>query len=181
MDAATAVGMVSTVVAAVIAVTVPFMAFRLALRQDSARWLREQRAQLYVDLLAEAHAEQEYLKWAMADDQTRESARSPFQATDTRLAPAERARLGARGTIFGSNTANGLFNQMMAEMGRATLGIDRLHPDASRMHARVRVGGLLDELEAAVRRELGADRIQLNAAPPAGGTAARERSGPGAP
>jgi len=34
------------------------MAYRLTLRQDAIRWLRERRAQLYVDLRTEAHAEQ---------------------------------------------------------------------------------------------------------------------------
>jgi hypothetical protein len=45
------------------------------------------------------------------------------------------------------------------------LNLDRLHPDAARLRARVRVGGIMDELEAAVRHELGADRIQLGTAP----------------
>src|SRR5215469_3817623 len=84
--------------------TVPWITFRLALRQDQIRWLREQRAQLSVDLLAEAHAEQKWLQYALADDGTRESLREHFAATDTRLPPLEPARLGARGTSFGSQT-----------------------------------------------------------------------------
>jgi hypothetical protein len=34
------------------------MTYRLILRQDAIRWLRERRAQFYVDLRTEAHAEQ---------------------------------------------------------------------------------------------------------------------------
>jgi hypothetical protein len=33
------------------------MAYRLTLRQDEVRWLRERRAQLYVDLLTSARRE----------------------------------------------------------------------------------------------------------------------------
>src|ERR1700750_1672316 len=98
MHAETVIALISTGLAAIIAVVVPWMAFRLALRQDQARWLREQRAQLYVDMLTEAYAEQQYFQNATADDETRERMREHF--TDLRLAPVERARLGARGTIF---------------------------------------------------------------------------------
>src|SRR5215469_1597465 len=138
--------------------TVPWITFRLALRQDQIRWLREQRAQLYVDLLAEAHAEQKWLQYALADDGTRGAMREHFVATDTRLPPLERARLGARGTIFGSQTVNRLFNQMTGEIGRLSLNAERLDPDMLRMRARVVIGDIMDQLEAAIRRELGADR-----------------------
>jgi hypothetical protein len=177
MDAQTAVALVSVLLATIIAVAVPVMTFRLALRQDATRWLREQRAQLYVDLLAEAHAEQQYLEFATADEETREAARNLFTATDTRLSPLERARLGARGTIFASQTVNLLFNRLMAEGGQGLLNLDRLHPEAAQLGARVRVGGIMDELEAAVRQELGADRIQLETRPPAEETAVGTNGG----
>ena len=89
--------------------------------------------------------------------------------TDTRLPPAQRAHLGARGTLLGSQTVNRLFNQMMAEGHKALLNLDRLDPDMLRMRTRLRVNGIMDELEAAVRRELGADRIQLEAGKPPDG------------
>jgi len=54
MDAGTAIALISVGVSLIIAATVPYMTFKLALRQDQARWLREQRSQLYVDLLTEA-------------------------------------------------------------------------------------------------------------------------------
>jgi hypothetical protein len=75
MHADTIVALVSAGLATIIAIWVPWVAFRLALRQDQARWLREQRAQLYVDLLTEAHAEKEHLEYTLADDDTRESMR----------------------------------------------------------------------------------------------------------
>jgi hypothetical protein len=100
MHADTAVALVSVILATIIAVTVPWVTFRLALRQDRERWIREQRSQLYVDMLTEAQAEQDWLEYAVADEETKQAARSWF--TDKRLPPLERARLGARGTIFAS-------------------------------------------------------------------------------
>jgi hypothetical protein len=100
MEAETVIALLSAGLAAIVAVSVPWMTFRLALRQDQVRWLREQRAQLYVDLLTEAYAEQQYFEYEIADDDTRERMRGHF--VDLRLPPMERARLGARGTIFAS-------------------------------------------------------------------------------
>ncbi|HEV8275456.1 MAG TPA: hypothetical protein VGQ26_07140 [Streptosporangiaceae bacterium] len=158
MHADTIVALVSAGLAVIIAVWVPWLTFRLALRQDQARWLREQRAQLYADLLTEAYAEKEHLEYTMADDDTRERMRAYF--TDVRLPPLERARLGARGTMLASRTVSRLFNRMEAEAMRAALKA-RPH-DGDRMVARVQVGGIFDELEAAIRSELGADRVVLD-------------------
>jgi hypothetical protein len=174
MHAETVVALVSAVLAVIIAISVPWMTFRLALRQDQARWLREQRAQLYADLLTEAYAETQYLEYEMADDETRGRMRAHF--TDLRLPPLERARLGARGTIFASRTVNRLFNRLQGEALSATLKPQR--HDGDQMVARVRVGGILDELQDAIRRELGTDRIRLE-----GGTATatadtRRQAGP---
>ena len=151
------------------------MTFRLALRQDQVRWLREQRAQLYVDLLTEAYAEQEYVLYAVAGDETRERMRKHF--TDLRLPPVKRARLGARGTIFVSKTVNSLFNRLEGEGMAATLGPQR--DEGQQMTVRVRIGGALDELQAAIRRELGADRIPLEPAAAATERDARRQKAPG--
>lgn len=159
MDAAAVVAIISAATAALIAITVPFMAFRLALRQDQARWLRDRRADLYVDLLAEAQAESHYLEYALADDQTRHEAREFFNKTDTRLPPPERARLGARGTVFASQDVNRLFNELGAAISRALL--TPRAGEAQAIVTRVQAGSLLDQLQAAVRRELGADAITL--------------------
>jgi hypothetical protein len=101
MDA-TAVAIGSAVLAAILAVTVPWMTFRLTRRQDHERWLREQRSALYVDLLTEAYAEMRYVRHATADPEVRERAAEMFAAQDVRLPPVERARLGARASIFAS-------------------------------------------------------------------------------
>jgi hypothetical protein len=100
MDAGTWVALVAAFLATVVAVAVPWFTFRLALRQDHVHWIREQRSELYVDMLAEAYAEQEWLKLETAAPATQEMGRQFF--VDKRLPPAERSRLGVRGTILGS-------------------------------------------------------------------------------
>src|SRR2546428_6525719 len=92
--------LVPSAIAVIVAIVVPWFTFRLALRQDRLRRLRDQRAQLYVDLLTEAHAEKEFFEFDIADNETREL--MSVHRTDLRLPPLERSRLGSRGTIFGS-------------------------------------------------------------------------------
>lgn len=113
MDPQTIVAIGSSVVAVIIAVGVPQISFRLALRQDRTRWLLEQRAQLYVDLLTEAYAEQQWIELDCASKDVREAMREHF--TDLRLPPLDRARLGVRATMFASRTVNRLFNRLPAE------------------------------------------------------------------
>jgi hypothetical protein len=177
MEAGTVVALVSAGLAAIIAVSVPWMTFRLALHQDQARWLREQRTQLYADLLTEAYAEQQYFDYEIADDDTREQMRRYF--VDLRLPPLERARLGARGTILASRTVNRLFNRLQGEAMNSLL-ITRPRHEGDRLVARMRVGRALDELQAAIRRELGADTIPL-AAEAARGTPVEGSPSLGAP
>jgi len=95
MQAQTALTLVPSAIAVIVAVVVPWFTFRLALRQDRLRRLHDQRAQLYVDLLTEAHAEQDFFEFDIADDETRE--RVSAYRTDLRLPPLERSRLGSRG------------------------------------------------------------------------------------
>ena len=57
MHADTVVALVSSVVAAIIAIVVPWMTFRFALRQGREQWIRKQRSQLHMDMLTEAQAE----------------------------------------------------------------------------------------------------------------------------
>jgi hypothetical protein len=154
---ATAVAIGSVVVTAIIALIVPWLAFRWALRQDHDRWLREQRSALYVDMLTEAHAESRYIEHAVARPEVRERAVEFFVAGDVRLPPPERARLGARGTIFGSQAVNKLFNELQAVGAQETFS----RRDDDGLIARLRIGEVMDKLEAAVRHELGADRIRL--------------------
>jgi hypothetical protein len=157
MHAETVVALIAAGLAAIIAVVVPWVTFRLALRQDQARWLREQLAQLYVDLLTEAHAEQEYFHYAMAADEDKERMRKYW--TDLRLPPLERARLGARGTIFASRTVNHSFSQVLAQ-GQAIM-FERQMGEGRKIVVRMRIASAMAELETAIRSELGADHIAL--------------------
>ena len=127
------------------------MAYRLTLRQDAIRWLRERRAQLYVDLLTEAHAEQAYLAFITSSEQAREQMREVFAATDTRLPPLERARLGAQGSVFGSQQVTGLYDLFMAEAWPVSLYPVRFRSDEARMKVLGRTAGILGELGVAVR------------------------------
>lgn len=158
MDAATWVALLAAMLATVISVTVPLMTFRLALRQDHVRWIREQRAELYVDMLTEAQAEYEWLEYKTAGEDARERAEEWF--TDKRLPPLERERLGARGTIFGSRTVNQIFNRLAPEAFWQTIGLHE--PDPGQIRFRMQLGEILDDLQEAVRRELGTDRVPLN-------------------
>jgi hypothetical protein len=163
MDAGTWVALIAALLATVIAVVVPIMTFRFALQQDHVRWMREQRSELYVDLLTEARTRQLWLEIQTAPEAARESLLKDY--TDTRLPPMENARLAARGTIFGSRAVNKSFIQAGEEWSRllqaSRHGND---PDATQMLVRVRLGRLILELTEAIRRELGADRVPLDSA-----------------
>lgn len=163
MDADAWAAIIAAAIAAVIAVIVPWVTFRFSVQQDHVRWLRERRSELYADMLAEVHAEQEWLQLETAPEAIQKNARKSF--TDKRLPPVERARLGARGDIYGSQAVNRLFNQFGGESLRLLLssrtGED---PDAVQMQLRVLLGGITDELRHAIRRELGTDRDPLNSA-----------------
>ena len=148
---------VPSVIAVVIAVLVPWFTFRLALRQDRIRRLHDQRADLYIELLTEAYAEKDYFEYEIEDDETRERMRS--YRRDLRLQPPERARLGARATIFASREVNRLFTTLQAQALAATLA-GRPKDEAERLAARLRVGQAFDGLEAQVRREIGTDEIR---------------------
>ena len=112
-----------------------------------------------MDLLTEAHAGQFYLGFVTSSDTAREQMREAFTATDTRLPPAERSRLGASGSAFGSHQVTGLYDLLFAEAWPVTLNPGRFRSDEARMKVLARTAGILGDLEAAVRRELGADQI----------------------
>ncbi|MFF2411847.1 hypothetical protein [Streptomyces sp. NPDC058092] len=144
------------IAAVVVAVAVPWMAFRFALQQEHARWLREQRALLYTDMLVEAQAEQEWLQYELADPAVQQ--RAEFH--DLRLPRLERARLGARGTALGSPKINRLFNELMGVMARLHLSAitNQTGRETAQMMLRVNAGRASDELQEAVRDELEANR-----------------------
>ena len=95
------------------------MAYRLILLRDSIQWLRERRAQLYVDMLTQARAQQFYLSVITGSDTAR--MREVLAETDTRLPPLERARLGARCSVFASPKVRGLYEMLFAEAGPVTV------------------------------------------------------------
>jgi hypothetical protein len=154
------VALVSALFSATVAITVPALAFRFAIRQEQTRWLREQRAQLYVDLLTEAYAEQQRLEQELLADEDREAARGHF--ADLRLPQLERARLAAKANIVGSR-----------EVNRHFMDLQRIgfwsgfagHSEADRLRTRVRAEEAVENLQKAIREELGSDFIALDGKP----------------
>jgi hypothetical protein len=118
----------------------------------------------------QAHAEQFYLSFVTSSDAAREQMREVFAETDTRLPRVEKARLGARGSVFGSPQVCGLYDLLMAEAWPVSVNPGRFRSDEARMQVLARTAGILGELEAAIRRELGADRIPPTTRLPGGNT-----------
>lgn len=167
MTAATAVALVSAGLAATVAVVVPLVAFRLALRQDAIRWLRERRADVYVALLMQATALRARLELNLSNDVTRQHLTRLFE--DLQLSSVEEARLAARTKIFGSKTVNRLFEDLREEALQAPLY--RQDPEGIGRDGWLRLYQMSGYLEAAIRRELGADRIALGTERPTNGIA----------
>jgi hypothetical protein len=156
LDGSTGLALILSAVAVAAALVVPSMAFRYALHQDELRRLWDRRADLYVDLLTEAMAEQKWFEWDIADDETQK--RMAISYTDLRLPPLERARLSARANIFGSPNVNRLFNGVQSAMAKATL-LARPKDEGQRAVARLAVGKAFDALEDKVRHEMGTDKL----------------------
>jgi hypothetical protein len=150
------IGLASIVVATLIAVVIPWFTFRLALRQDHTRWLLERRAELYVDLLTEAYAEQQWLEFRNADPEIREEMARHFD--DLRLPPLDRARLGVRATMYGSLSVNGLFNRLPAEAFWSKSMFNPKTGEGDRLILRMRIGEIMDELTKVIRAEMATDR-----------------------
>jgi hypothetical protein len=90
--------------------------------------------------------------------------REVFAEEDTRLPPLERARLGANGSVFASPTVRGLYERLFAESWPVEVDPGRFRSDEARIQVLRRSAGIVGDLEAAVRRELGADQIPPPAA-----------------
>jgi hypothetical protein len=116
-------------------------------------------------MLTQAHAEQFYLAFVTSSDTAREQMREVFAETDTRLPPLERARLGANGTVFASPEVRGLYDRLFAEAWPVELNPGRFRSDEARLRVLARTAGILGELEAAIRREVGTDRIPPKTGP----------------
>jgi hypothetical protein len=153
MSPSFAIVLIPAAIAAIISVSVPWLTFRLALRQDSTRRMYDQRAQLYVDLLTEAYAEREWFNFESQDAETRQRMRVYFH--DLRLPPLERARLGARANIFGSRPVVRLFNDLQGQLARASL--TGKPSEAELLVVRMNVAEAAQRLEQAVRSEMGGE------------------------
>ena len=116
----------------------------------------------------QARAEQFYLSVVTGSDTAR--MREVFAETDTRLPPVERARLGARGSVFASPKVRGLYELLFAEAWPVEVNPGRFRSDEARMEVLARTAGILGDLEMAIRRELGADQIPPKIEPPCGNT-----------
>lgn len=138
--------------------------FWLALRQDVVRWAREKRAELCIDLLAEAHAENLWIAKTMTEVELRlicgnESFDDDVIAEtdtdllpDTRMDAAGRALLGARMAAFASDDVVRLFNRIGA-------GMPLLVKTESDAHGfKIKAGIAFDALEKRIRTELRAGR-----------------------
>jgi hypothetical protein len=137
----------------VVAVVVPWLTFRYALRQDQRRWVRDQRAQVYVDLLVEASAENEWLMYELTARDAVDDGHAfdaPKQPEDHRLPDLERRRLGARALAYGSREVVRRHNVLSREGLWALMA-----PDKARRHqARWRAEVAFSDLQSQIRREL---------------------------
>lgn len=113
-------------------VLIALLGFWLALRQDETRWLREKRADLYIDLMAEGYAERNWVLNKLTAIEIREIADkngtdsdagrrgvddwrdNAGAMRDTRLPDAGRALLGARMSAFATVEVTRLFNAIGA-------------------------------------------------------------------
>jgi hypothetical protein len=113
-------------------VLISLLGFWLALRQDERRWLREKRADLYIDLLAEGYAEHNWVLNELTAIEIREISdkngtdpdagqrgvddwRDRFGGiTDARLPASKRALLGARMSAFATVDVIRRFNAIGA-------------------------------------------------------------------
>jgi hypothetical protein len=106
-------------------------------------------------MLMQARAEQFYLSVVTGSDTAR--MREVFAETDMWLPPPERARLGARCSVFASPQVRGLYELLFAEAWPVEVNPVRFRSDEARMRLLGRTAGILGDLEAAVCRELGTD------------------------
>ena len=107
----------------------------------------------------QARARQFYLSFVTSSDPAREQMRGAFAETDTRLPTLERTRLGANGTVFASPKVRGLYELLFAEAWPVEVNPGRFRSDEARLEVLGRTAGILVELEASIRRELGTDRL----------------------
>lgn len=133
-----------------------FVGYQAGVRQDRRRWYRERRAELYVDVLVEAYAEEQWCLNALTRRELAQIGASEhgddgldaLAASDAqRLEPQERARLGARMAAYGSQEVVKLFGALGRGVAFPTLD--------GRFAQTWDVEQAFDALEAQIRKELG--------------------------
>jgi hypothetical protein len=149
MWAQTLTDLAPAAVAIIVPIVVTWLTFRYALRREQRQWLREQRAQVYVDLLVETSAEGEWLEYTLARADMREEDRTPFP--DHRMNDLERRRLGARVLAYGSEEVVRRHERLL---GEGVWGLLRLRDELERKAARVKHELALNALRAQIRLEL---------------------------
>jgi hypothetical protein len=150
VTAQTWVALGASLLAAIVAVTVPLVTFRTTLRSDHTRWVQDERAKLYLDLIVEAVAE--YEPFRVVDP-------SP-ERTEALLAPArERAQLGARVIMFASDRVRSAWmhydEEVLAHRPAEELAESQRHELQRKLYDR------FTALETAVRDEMGASAWRL--------------------
>jgi hypothetical protein len=134
-----------------VAILVTWMTFQYALLREQRQWSREQRAQVYVDLLVEASAEQTWLEDVLSQADMRPEDRTPFP--DHRMDGRERRRLGARVNAYGSQEVLKRHKRLRTEITWAIPPYGG-RDEAQRASGMVRTKLAFDALEAQIRLEL---------------------------
>lgn len=122
MDVKTYIAIVSPLLSALIAIFVARVTFQYSLRKDRLHWILQQRSAVYVDLLCEADAEREWLRYTLSDSQVK----NEFKFEDHRMSGPERRKLGARMNAYGSREVIRLHNAIERE---GFFGLFGYHPD----------------------------------------------------
>lgn len=145
-----------------VALLAAWAAYLAGVRQDAHRWLRERRAELYIDLLVEGHAEKQWALGVLAEREIADTEDEPERRReavaewradndrlipDLRLSPLERARLAARMDAYGTHAVADRFS-------RIEKGVLFPLPEG-RYVLPMEVEDAFDALQAQIRRELG--------------------------
>jgi hypothetical protein len=148
--------LLSLVGIAAVAATIAVVGFWLALRQDVMRWGREKRAELYIDLLAEAHAQRQWMIHELtaieiANATHRDQVVGEWQEhgafVDVRLPGRERAILEARVMAYATPAVMLRFKALIG-----TYPV-KVEPGTAPAHM-VNVGLAFDAVEQQIRDEL---------------------------
>ncbi|WP_328344738.1 hypothetical protein [Micromonospora sp. NBC_00421] len=172
MDTQNLVTLGVALLAAATAVWVPTWTFKRTLELEHVKWMRDQRSQLYIDMLTEAYAEKQWHLHLMTEHElhligTRDGDEPRVPRTELppppnlRLGDVERARLGARSAAFASGRVIAAFNAFNGVLARTSLLPPRTEGDAHM--AKIRADELFAALEKAIRDELGATKPDLPA------------------